>query len=109
LAKKTRISLPATLLFDYPSAAAVGDYLLAQIAPTDAPRPPIEDGLDRVEAMLRDLDAAGRAQIELRLQAFHRQVGAVLAAADGTERTDDLGAISDEEMFELIDKEFGGA
>ncbi len=69
----TGLRLPPTLVFDYPSTAAVAGYLIAQVTPGA--------GVESTEG------PAGEAEDDL--------------------AGEDLAAMSHEEMFELIDEEFG--
>ena len=65
-----------------------------------------------MESVLASLaaDPKARARVEGRLRGAVARIQALLAgAADGGDGRagDDLGSVSDEEMFELIDKEIG--
>ncbi|MDQ3936000.1 MAG: type I polyketide synthase, partial [Actinomycetota bacterium] len=115
LMRATGIQLPATTVFDHPTPAAVGEYILGQL-PRDgaaAQQAPSFDGeFERIERLLEEAarDEQRRTQIEARLRAFNARVrgylmdGAESADGDGQE---DLDSVSDDEMFALIDKELG--
>ncbi len=110
----TGLKLPATLMFDHPSPAAVAEYLQARASGElrAAARPPIEQDLDRLVAMLASIDAdkTARARAEVPLRAFHERLRAFLEAPDDDPSAledDDLSSASDEEMFALIDRELG--
>ncbi len=108
LAAESGLTLPATLVFTYPTPAALADYLLALLLPDGVGAEPVLQDLERLEAALASLDPDpdARARIGRKLQGLLRrwtgagQSGAVLD--DST-----LASVSDDEMFDLIDRELG--
>ncbi|MEU3403708.1 beta-ketoacyl synthase N-terminal-like domain-containing protein [Streptomyces sp. NPDC006670] len=107
LAAGTGQELPMTLLFDHPTPLAVADHLLTLLTDTGGPGPQLSlpEQLDRLEADLARLPAGDRQ----RTLATERLKGllAVHAPADGPRGgdRDALDAATDDEMFELIEKE----
>jgi pimaricinolide synthase PimS1 len=106
------LRLPPTLGFDYPNPLAVAGYLLEQIVREQ----PVSGGglptaeLDRLEAMLPTavVDDAGRRQVVARLQKLIASLGGAGAKRSDAAIDDDaIAAVSDDEMFELLDKELG--
>ncbi|WP_240450375.1 type I polyketide synthase [Streptomyces sp. 11-1-2] len=114
LAAATGLRLPAALVFDYPEAAVLADYLLERLAPGDGAAPgrdavdPVLGELARLDTTLATLvtDDEGRQRIAKRLGALLAtwNGGGSGAPADTTD-FDALEAASDDEMFELIDRE----
>ncbi|MCX4695649.1 beta-ketoacyl synthase N-terminal-like domain-containing protein [Streptomyces sp. NBC_01408] len=106
LVAETGRDLPTTLLFDHPTPGAVADYLLTGLAEADtAPGLSLSDQLDRLEADLARLPAGDRqlARATERLKgmlAVHAP-----ARSAGSEDRDALDTATDDEMFELIEKE----
>jgi len=115
LTKATGLQLPATLTFDHPSPAAVAEYVRSRMSEQGVARAPIEETLDKLEAMLAALPADDRARAgaQTRLRSFNARLDTFLAggaswdAAPAEDREDaGLEDVSDEEMFELIDRGF---
>ncbi len=102
----TGLSIPASLVFDYPTPAAVAAHLLGETSVDGGAALAADGELDKLELALPAIaaDDLRRARVAARLQAL-------LSRLDGATRADeeDLEAASDEEIFSLIDKELGEA
>ncbi|WP_367127520.1 type I polyketide synthase [Saccharothrix sp. HUAS TT1] len=107
LAAATGLDLARTVVFDYPSPAALADRLRALLLPAVAETSPDDRLLaevDRLEKALADLgpgEPAARGRVAERLRAL-------AARCDGAPRdAPDLDTASDDEMFEFLGSEFG--
>ncbi|WNE94539.1 SDR family NAD(P)-dependent oxidoreductase [Streptomyces luomodiensis] len=123
LAAATGLRLPAGLVFDYPEAAVLADHLLERLAPGGGAAPgrdtvdPVLGELARLDTTLATLvtDDEGRQRITQRLSGLLAKWNRGGAGdPDGATGLDALGtldalealeAASDDEMFELIDRE----
>ncbi|MER5932829.1 type I polyketide synthase [Streptomyces sp. NPDC002054] len=115
LGAATGLRLPATLIFDYPTPEQLSGYLRSAL-PLDADGPTVFGELDRLEAALgaaeaADADSVTRSRITMRLQALMARwnAGQDTGRRTGTdENTDeDLGSVTDDELFDLLDDELG--
>ncbi|MCQ8195439.1 type I polyketide synthase, partial [Streptomyces rugosispiralis] len=117
----TGLKLTATLVYDYPTPVALARHLRQEVAPeAEGPGVSVLEELERLENSLSTLtpeelasvteDEAAHANIAVRLQTL-------LAKWNDVRRTaDDAGAeaeaeafeeVSDDELFDFIDKRFG--
>ncbi|MGK5673441.1 type I polyketide synthase [Micromonospora sp. URMC 106] len=114
LTSVTGIRLPASLIFDCPTPAALADFLLADIAPP-APASDLLAELDRLEAAFAATgpdelerlagDDETRSAVAVRLRALvTRWSDATDRPADVSQAIDDA---SDDELFDFIDQKFG--
>ncbi|MBD0744509.1 type I polyketide synthase [Streptomyces sp. CBMA152] len=124
------LKLPASLVFDHPTPAAVAAYLRAGIVPDAAAGgAPLLEELDKLETALDrgTTDNVVRARVTMRLQSLLSKwnesgdpagAGERTALADGTgagsaddvlDDVDQLQEASDEELFAFINKGLGRA
>ncbi|WP_417281808.1 SDR family NAD(P)-dependent oxidoreductase [Actinoplanes digitatis] len=101
----TGLRLPTTLIFDHPTPIGLARQLRAQLRPGSGE--PVFTELAGLESAVgrAELDAAGRAQLVARLKALQWK----LDGLNTPEADDDLDVSTDDEMFDLIDRELGRA
>jgi NADPH:quinone reductase-like Zn-dependent oxidoreductase len=101
----TGLSLPASLVFDYPNPAELAGFLARALQP---PREEItvQAELDRLDGVIRGIspdDIAG-SRIVARLQGM---LARVVNKQELAQAADDVQSATDDELFEIIGTEFG--
>ncbi|MFJ7416901.1 SDR family NAD(P)-dependent oxidoreductase [Streptomyces sp. NPDC098077] len=113
LAKVTGLSLPSTLVFDYPTVNEMAGYLLAQTTITEpaAAKPAAHGAIDRLNDLVERIiaDAGSDEETVAALRGVNDRIRGYLAPLPGGSENDDLEFHSDSELLDLIDEEFGPA
>ncbi len=104
---ETGLRLPTTLIFDHPTPISLARHMRTVLSPdgAQAALPPVFAELDDLETAVAEsaLDADARAHLVTRLKTLQWKLDAVEQAAPDT----DLVASTDDEIFEVINKELG--
>jgi acyl transferase domain-containing protein/acyl carrier protein len=105
----TGLSLPATLIFDYPTPVALVGYLRTQLFPQqDTASQSILMDLDKIEAVLSTnvLTEHERTKIAVRLESLLWKWNTPLNTTEANLAINDaLQAVTDDELFEALDDE----
>jgi candicidin polyketide synthase FscB len=104
---ETGMRLPATLIFDFPTPVGLARQMRGLLSPdeTQAAAPPVFAELEILEAAVGEspLDPDARARLVIRLKALQWK----LDAAEQPAPAGPLAAGTDEDIFDVIDKELG--
>ncbi|MER7468385.1 type I polyketide synthase, partial [Streptomyces sp. NPDC097981] len=103
------LRLPVTLIFDYPSPAALAAYIGEKLGRGDAARKPVHAELDKLESILSAVapDDAERAGITARLRDLLAKWNDTHSAQDNAAEERDIQAATADELFDLLDDELG--
>ncbi|XTZ15526.1 type I polyketide synthase [Micromonospora echinospora] len=115
LAKATGLSPASSVVFDYPTPQALAEHLRGElVSEASVEALPTVEELDRLEEALagREADDIGRVRITMRLHRLLERLGA--AERGGGERSDGAADVADrlrtasnQELFDLLDRDLG--
>jgi polyketide synthase 12 len=107
LTAATGLPLPATMIFDYPTPEALAEHLRVSTVGDGGDATPVLKELDRLEALFAALDqgADGRLRLVTRLEGILQDLRS--GSTDNAASHQELEDATDDEMFDLIDRELG--
>ncbi|WP_405095218.1 type I polyketide synthase [Micromonospora sp. NBC_01412] len=115
LAKSTGLNPASSVVFDYPTPQALAEHLRAElVSEASVEALPTIDELDQLEAALagREQDDLGRVRVTVRLHRLLERLGAAERGAE--ERPDEAADVADrlrvasnQELFDLVDRDLG--
>jgi acyl transferase domain-containing protein/short-subunit dehydrogenase/acyl carrier protein len=111
LATATGLRLPATLVFDHPTPQVLATWLRPAISrdkTARAPIPPVLAELDKLDALLSaEIDGVEPDRITSRLETVLSKWKALRTPADVIDADSELLGATTENIFDIIDEEFG--
>jgi acyl carrier protein len=100
-------SLPSTVVFDYPTPAALAGFLAPQLATGGASGGTVDGEIERLETILAASSAEERGELVSGLEQLLRATSPAGPGLAGGEEKVDLGQTSDEELLQMLDEKFG--
>ncbi|WP_431903447.1 type I polyketide synthase [Micromonospora carbonacea] len=115
LAKQTGLSPASSVVFDYPTPQALAEHLRGElVSEASVQELPTVEELDELEAALvrRDTDDLGRVRVTMRLHRLLERLGAADRGVgerpdEAAEVADRLRVASNQELFDLVDRDLG--
>ncbi|MDG4818385.1 SDR family NAD(P)-dependent oxidoreductase [Micromonospora sp. WMMD956] len=115
LAKETGLSPASSVVFDYPTPQALAEHLRGElVSEASVQALPTVEELDELEAALvrRDTDDLGRVRVTMRLHRLLERLGAADRGVgerpdEAAEVADRLRVASNQELFDLVDRDLG--